>query len=167
MVPTARCYHFPEEKVRNEVSIMQFLLEKTSAEIPIPVPSVFRWGQTKESPSELGPFIIMNYIYHERSMGDLLEAPGRQAGQPPVLDPNIESVRLETLYKKLANILLSLSTLSLSRIGSIGKNTFSTWEVLHRPLSYSMNEIVQLGTLPRSKGRHTLKPWQNFISHTS
>lgn len=24
------------------------------------------------------------------------------------------------------------------------------WEVLHRPLSYSMNEIVQLGTLPRS-----------------
>ncbi|KAJ5492209.1 Aminoglycoside phosphotransferase [Penicillium expansum] len=50
----------------------------------------------------------------------------KQDNLHPVPDPNIESVRLETLYKKLANILLSLSTLSLSRIGSIDKNTFST-----------------------------------------
>ncbi|KAJ5969627.1 hypothetical protein N7501_005875 [Penicillium viridicatum] len=31
---------FPEEKIRNEVSIMQFLLEKS----PISVSSIFRWG---------------------------------------------------------------------------------------------------------------------------
>ncbi|CAG7978863.1 unnamed protein product [Penicillium salamii] len=138
---------FPEEKIRNEVSIMQFLLEKS----PIPVPSIFRWGETKESPSDLGPFIIMNYIHHKRSMGDLLEMPGRQGGQPPVLDPDLKLARLEALYGQLANIVLSLSTLSFSRIGSLGKNDHSMWEVLHRPLSYSMNEIVQLGTLPRSK----------------
>lgn len=69
---------FPDEKVRNEASIMKFLLDKTSATAPIPVPSAFRWGQTKETLSELGPFIIMNYIDHEQSMGDLLETPGRQ-----------------------------------------------------------------------------------------
>ncbi|CAG7948626.1 unnamed protein product [Penicillium salamii] len=134
-------------EIRNEVSIMQFLLEKS----PIPVPSIFRWGETKESPSDLGPFIIMNYIHHKRSMGDLLEMPGRQGGQPPVLNPDLKLARLEALYGKLANIVLSLSTLSFNRIGSLGKNDHSTREVLHRPLSYSMNEIVQLGTLPRSE----------------
>lgn len=56
---------FPEEKVRNEVSIMQFLLEQTSDKIPIPIPTIFRWAETKKSPSELAPFIIMNYIPHQ------------------------------------------------------------------------------------------------------
>lgn len=85
---------FPEEKVRNEVSIMQFLSEKTSDKIPIPVPSIFRWTKTKESPLKLGPFIIMNYIPHEGSMGDLLETPGRQPGQRPVLNPELNPMRL-------------------------------------------------------------------------
>ncbi|KAJ5457541.1 hypothetical protein N7475_008929 [Penicillium sp. IBT 31633x] len=102
---------FPEEKVRNEVSAMQFILDKTSDKIPILVPSVFRWTKTKESPSELGPFSIMNHISHKGSVGDLLETPERQRGQQPVLNPNLEPVRLETLYRKLANIVLSLSTL--------------------------------------------------------
>ncbi|KAJ5972672.1 uncharacterized protein N7479_002590 [Penicillium vulpinum] len=142
---------FPEEKVRNEVSVMQSLLDKTSDKIPIPVPSIFRWTEAKESHSKLGPFIIMNYIPHEGSMGDLLEKPGRQVGERSVLNPELKPIRLEVLYGKLASIVLSLSTLSFGRIGSLDKNDNSTWEVLHRPLSYSMNEIVQLGTLPRSK----------------
>lgn len=142
---------FPEEKVRNEVSIMQYVLEKTSNKIPIPVPSVVRWVGTKESPSDLGPFIIMDYIHNMGSMGDLLEMPGRQSGQSPVLNPDLPPARLEALYGELSKIILSLSTLSSSRIGSLSKNENSTWQVFHRPLSYSMNEIVQLGTLPRSK----------------
>lgn len=142
---------FPEEKVRNEVSAMQFILEKTSDKIPIPVPSVFRSVETKESTSDLGPFIIMNYIRHKGSMGDLLETPERQAGETPVLNPGLELVRLESLYRELAKISLSLATLSLSRIGSLRKNNNSIWEASCRPLSYSMNEIVQLGTLPRSE----------------
>ncbi|KAB8205152.1 hypothetical protein BDV34DRAFT_196239 [Aspergillus parasiticus] len=140
---------FPEEKVRTEVSIMQYVLEKTSNKIPTQVPSIVRWVETKESPSDLGPFIIMNYIHHMGNLGDLLEMPGRQGGQPPVLNPDLKSARLEALYGELAKIVLSLSTLTLSRIGSVAKNNNSTWEVLHRPLSYSMNEIVQLGTVPR------------------
>ncbi|CAP82925.1 hypothetical protein E8E15_002574 [Penicillium rubens] len=141
----------PEEKVRNEVSAMQFILEKTADQMPIRVPSVFRSVETKESTSDLGPLIIMNYIQHKESMSDLLEAPGREAGENPVLNPGLELVRLESLYKELAKISLSLATLSLSRIGSLHKNNNSIWESSCRPLSYSMNEIVQLGTLPRSE----------------
>ncbi|PIG90394.1 hypothetical protein AARAC_009508 [Aspergillus arachidicola] len=93
----------------------------------------------------------MNYIHHMGSMGDLLEMPGRQGGQPPVLNRDLKPARLEALYGELAKIVLLLSTPTLSRIRSVTKNDNSTWEVLHRPLSYSMNETVQLGTVPRSE----------------
>lgn len=38
---------FPEEKVRNEVSAMQFILEGSSDTMPIPVPSIFRSTEKK------------------------------------------------------------------------------------------------------------------------
>ncbi|EPS31220.1 hypothetical protein PDE_06175 [Penicillium oxalicum 114-2] len=113
---------FPVDKVRNEVSTMRYVLEKTSDKIPILVPSVVRWISTKESPSELGPFIIMNYIHHTRTMTDLLERPGRPGGQQPVLNPDLDAGKLEALYGKLCKVVLSLSTLSMSKIGSLAKN---------------------------------------------
>ncbi|KAJ5611764.1 hypothetical protein N7528_008869 [Penicillium herquei] len=144
---------FPEEKVRNEVAVMKFILDQTANKIPIPVPSVSCWGQQQESPANMGPFIIMDYINHYGNMRDLLESPDRKPGERPVLNPDIPPLRLEFLYRKLAKVLLSLSTLTFDRIGSIklDHDDGSTWKVSHRPLSYSMNEIVQLGTLPRSK----------------
>ncbi|KAJ5953557.1 hypothetical protein N7454_000453 [Penicillium verhagenii] len=106
---------FPEEKVRNEVSIIQFLLDKASHQVSIPVPSIVRWETTNNSPSKLGrlaPFIIMDYIPHKQSMGDLLSAPIYQGGESPVLNPDLKPDRLEALYEKLAKLVLSLSTLS-------------------------------------------------------
>ncbi|KAJ6021047.1 Aminoglycoside phosphotransferase [Penicillium herquei] len=153
---------FPEEKVRNEVAVMKFILDQTSTKIPIPVPSISCWGQQHESPANMGPFIIMDYIDHYGNMRDLLEFPDRQPGERPILNPDISPFRLEFLYRKLAKIILSLSTLTFDRIGSIKLNhdDGSTWKVSHRPLSYSMNDIVQLGTLPRSKV-------PNIIHHTA
>ncbi|PLN83425.1 hypothetical protein BDW42DRAFT_164863 [Aspergillus taichungensis] len=106
--------------------------------------------QTTQTPSRLGPFIIMSYIDHKQSMGDLLEAPGYKGEQSRALNLELGPLRLESLYAKLAKVVLLLSTFSFARIGSIAKTEDSSWEVLDRSLSYSMNEIVQLGTLPRS-----------------
>ncbi|KAJ5729249.1 uncharacterized protein N7483_003757 [Penicillium malachiteum] len=142
---------FPEEKVRNEVSIMQFITEKTSDTMPIPVPRISRWGKRTESPAKLGPFIIMGYIEHERSMSDVLETPGPHQQNRLELNPNISVTKLKSLYRELANIVFSLSTLSASRIGSLKQTGRSVWEAAYRPLSLSMNEIVRVGTLPRSK----------------
>ncbi|KAJ5139022.1 uncharacterized protein N7515_003870 [Penicillium bovifimosum] len=150
-LPLPGVHMFPEEKVRNEVSIMQFITERTSQTMPIPVPMVSRWGGRNDSPSNLGPFIITDYIDHERSMSDLLETPGRQPEQRPELNPDISATKLKAAYRELANIVFSLSTLSLNRIGSLKQTGKSAWEVAYRPLSMSMNEIVRLGTLPRSK----------------
>ncbi|KAF3394587.1 hypothetical protein F1880_004845 [Penicillium rolfsii] len=149
--PLPGVHMFPEEKTRNEVSFMQFITEKTSKTMPIPVPLVSRWGERNESPSNLGPLIIMSYIDHERSMSNLLETPGRQSKQRPELNPEISTIKLKALYRELANIVFSLSTLSANRIGSLKQTGKSEWEVAYRPLSISMNEIVQLGTLSRSK----------------
>jgi hypothetical protein len=145
---------FPEEKVHNEVRVMQFILEQTqgSHKIPIPVPSISRWGQKKESPAKVGPFIIMEYIEHKQSICRLLENPESDSTVRPALNLNLNMVRLGDLYRKLAKIVLSLSILTLSKIGSVGLVPENkTWKVLNRPLSYSMNEVVQLGTVPRSK----------------
>ncbi|KAJ5215220.1 uncharacterized protein N7498_001627 [Penicillium cinerascens] len=149
--PIPGVHMFPEEKVRNEVSIMQFITERTSQTMSITVPLIFRWGERNESPSKLGPFIIMAYIDHERSMSDLLETPGRQPKQRPELNPDISTTKLKALYRELANIVFSLSTLSANQIGSLKQTGKSAWEVGYRPLSISMNEIVRLGTLPRWK----------------
>ncbi|KAL4880365.1 hypothetical protein BJY04DRAFT_208172 [Aspergillus karnatakaensis] len=135
--PVPDAVMLPKEKVRNEVSVMKFILDKTSSTIPIPVPSITRFADAKESPSNLGPFIIMIYIRHTHSMADFLERPNRPGGQQPVLNPDLEPARLQSLYGDLARIVLSLSKLEND-----------IWDVLHRPLSYSMNEIRKEANVP-------------------
>jgi hypothetical protein len=47
-----------EEKVKNEVRVLKYLRENTK----LPVPRVISWGLAGESPSNLGPFIIIDRI---------------------------------------------------------------------------------------------------------
>ncbi|KAJ9233421.1 hypothetical protein DTO169E5_7011 [Paecilomyces variotii] len=138
---------FPEEKVMNEVAVMRFLADQTS----IPVPFILHSGTKKESPLELGPFIMMDYVAHETKMYDALITPGCPTEERGILDPNIDEAKLEMLYGQLSDILLQLSTPSLSRIGSLSQIDDFTWEVSYRPLSMNMNELVRLGDLPRTK----------------
>ncbi|KAJ5146129.1 uncharacterized protein N7515_000693 [Penicillium bovifimosum] len=138
---------FPEEKVVNEVAVMRYLADQTS----IPVPFVIHSGTKKESPLQLSPFIIMEYIEHETKMYDALNTPGCPIEERGILDPNIAEDRLEMLYGQLADILLQLSMPSLPHIGSLNQIDDFTWKVARRPLSMNMNELVRLGGLPRSK----------------
>ncbi|PLB52101.1 phosphotransferase family protein, partial [Aspergillus steynii IBT 23096] len=149
---------FPEEKVVNEVAVMRFLTDQTS----IPLPFVHQSGTKKESPLELNPFIIMDYIEHETKMYDALNTPGCPREDRGVSDPHIDEDRLEMLYKQLAGVLLQLYKPSLPRIGSLSQIDDFTWEVAGRPLSMNMNELVRLGGLPRSK-----LPNQDVIFPTS
>ena len=138
---------FPEEKVRNEVATMRYIYDQTS----IPVPFVNHWGSRKESPRGLGPFIIMDYIEHKKSMYDALNVPGCSGGQRGTLDPDISEAKLEALYGEVATILLKLSQPNLPRIGSLHQVDDFTWEVTKRPLSMTMNSLIRLGSLPQSK----------------
>lgn len=69
----------------------------------------------------------------------------------PHLDPNIEISKLELLYGQVADILLQLNKVSLPEIGSLEQIDDFNYKVTRRPLSIHMNELVRLGTMPRSK----------------
>ncbi|KAK9854320.1 hypothetical protein MYU51_004257 [Penicillium brevicompactum] len=89
---------FPEEKVRTEVAAMRFIGDQTS----IPVPLVIQSGTKKESPMELGPFIIVEKINHTSNMLEVLLDPDRPPNAPLALDPSIPPTKFEALYKELA-----------------------------------------------------------------
>lgn len=138
---------FPEEKVRNEVATMRYILDRTS----IPVPFVLHWGTRKDGPVdlELGPFIIMEYMDHHTNMYDVLNMPGRPKASRGILGRDFDEDKLEGLYGELANILLQLSQPSLSRIGSLSQIDDFNWEVAYRPLSMPLNELIRVGLLPQ------------------
>ncbi|KAH8810780.1 phosphotransferase family protein [Xylogone sp. PMI_703] len=133
----------PEEKVRKEVAVMRFIAEKTS----IPVPFIFYYGMAEESPAGMGPFIIMEYIKNARNGTRVLNTPGLTREDRPVLDPNISMEKLESIYSQMAGILLQLSQLSFDQIGSI-EEVNETWEITDRPLTFNMNELVQMANFP-------------------
>ena len=140
---------FPEEKNKNEVAVMRYIAD--SDQISFPVPFILHSGTKEESPLKLNPFIIMSHIEHTTTMYDALNMPGCPYEERGVLDPNIDENQLGMLYSELAKCLLQLSKLEFPKIGSLSQVDDFSWEVTRRPLSMNMNELVRLGTLPRSK----------------
>lgn len=47
-----------DEKITNEVKVIQYLRQNNT----IPLPRVYSWDLTAESPQGLGPFMIMDYV---------------------------------------------------------------------------------------------------------
>ncbi|KAK7527131.1 phosphotransferase family protein [Phyllosticta citriasiana] len=148
---------FPEEKTRLEVATMRFVQAQTT----IPVPLILEWGTKEESPCDLGPFIIMEWVENDMDLCDALKDPNLPEGNRPVLDPAIPDEKLRKIYRQLAEILVQLSRPSAERIGAISQ-VGDEWEVDQRPLTFGMAELVQLGTVPRSKA-----PSGTFSSSTS
>ncbi|EPS33792.1 hypothetical protein PDE_08754 [Penicillium oxalicum 114-2] len=138
---------FPEEKTQNEVAVMRYLSDQTQ----IPVPFVLRSGTRVESPLNLSPFIMMSHIEHTTTMYDALNTPGCPSEKRGSLDPNINENQLKLLYTELAKVVLQLYRTEFSKIGSLNQVDDFSWEINSRPVSMNMNELVRLGTLPRSK----------------
>lgn len=134
---------FPDEKVRNEVAVMKFLSEKTG----IPIPRLIGWGLAKDSTCNLGPFIIMEYV-EGRSLSDVLNKPGADASDLPILNPDIDEATLALVYMQLADILLQLSEHNFEHIGAISKDDQGVWSVQSRPWTYNMNELATVGDYP-------------------
>jgi hypothetical protein len=128
---------FQEEKVRNEVQFLKFLNEKTT----IPVPRVVSWGTAKDSPQQLGPFIIMNHV-DGMSLSSTLKQPTDTEQDEEILANNIDDTKLDYVYEQLAEYMLQLSRLDFSAIGALSKVPSSEdWVVSERPLTYNMNEL--------------------------
>lgn len=126
----ARSSHsaFRDEKVENEVRAMEYIRQHTT----IPVPRIYSWGLTAESPQELGSFIIMEFMVGA-SLASILEIPD---SVPQMLNPEVDTALLDVIYRQIADYLLKLSKLSLPRIGSISESSSSdpgSWTVTNDP----------------------------------
>ncbi|KAJ5757623.1 uncharacterized protein N7511_006317 [Penicillium nucicola] len=141
---------FPEEKVQREVSVMRFLERHTD----IRVPHILHYGMTDQSPGQLGPFIIMEYIENNADLVDALNTPGLLLEDRPILDPDISPPRLRSVYSDMAGLMLQVAKFSFNAIGCISNNETNDldneWVVKHRPLSINMNELVQVGGVARA-----------------
>ncbi|KAI2835488.1 hypothetical protein CBS11350_10014 [Aspergillus niger] len=138
----------PNEKVQYEVATMQWLKKNTS----IPVPSVLHWGTSEHNPLQLGPYILMEFIEHDMTLGDRLRDPVLTPNDRPRLNPNTSTQDLCFYYRQVAEIYLQLVRTPMPNIGSfIGTRgrSYKTWALTGRPLSMHWNELVRLGAFPR------------------
>jgi len=140
LLTTVGSVKFPEEKVRYEVATMRYIAAKTT----IPVPKIYYFGTAAENTAGLGPFIIMEYIAHDRTMSDALNDPTLLPDASHILDPNISEDKLDFLYRQMANILLQLSSLEFPRIGSLVQDENGHFSVSGRPLTQNMNYLLEL-----------------------
>lgn len=125
-----------DEKTQNEVETIKFIHENTA----IPVPRLLGWGLTKDSPRQLGPFIISEFV-EGVSLSSILA--DRTDVQKLWLNPNIDTKILDIIYEQIADFMLQLYQFNFSSIGAISKDTETgSWSVKRRPLTYSMNELA-------------------------
>ncbi|KAI9745902.1 MAG: hypothetical protein M1818_000583 [Claussenomyces sp. TS43310] len=125
-----------DEKVSNEVRIMEYLSQHT-----IPLPRVHSWGS----------FIIMDYVAGTL-LSSVLKQPTNSDQDDVRLNPNIDDTILDKIYHQIADYLLQLSQLTFSRIGAISKdNATNTWSVTARPLTYNMNELATVAGYPNDR----------------
>ena len=138
---------FRDEKVRNEVEVMNFLRQNTT----IPVPRVVDWGLTADSPQDLGPYIIMDYVEGVH-LSDLLQKPSENAEAPIVLNPDVDNEMLDIVYQQIAGFMLQLYQFEFSTVGAIAldPDESKTWSATRRPLTYNMNELVTCADYPAS-----------------
>jgi aminoglycoside phosphotransferase (APT) family kinase protein len=121
----------PTLKVKNETAVMRFIKEKT----PIPVPELIASGFAEGSFSQLGPYILIEWV-NGTVLSDL------------VLDPDDANWRLrqdldksisQHIYRQIAQIYLELFNHDFSTIGSLSTDEEESeriWSVSAGPLTH-------------------------------
>lgn len=126
---------YRNEKVDDEVAIMNYLAQNTS----IPVPKVLGSGKCA-----VGPYIVMTVIE-----GNLLSGYLKDPLQEAVtLNPQIPMSALKRAYSGMAEIMLELSKPAFPFIGALRQHKLGGWTVQKRPLNFNMNRLAQFSNIP-------------------
>ena len=136
---------FSEEKVKKEVGAMVILQRETT----IPLPRLIHWGLTADSPQQLGPFIITEFV-SGMHLSKFLRDPTENENESKThyLDPNIDNEILDVIYDQVADFMLQIFQLDFNRIGAISQQPGSNAQDIERPLTYGMNELATLTGYP-------------------
>ena len=117
------------EKVEDEVAIMQYVAQHTT----IPVPKVLGSGKCV-----VGPYIVMSYI-EGNPLSGYLRDPSQQT---VTLSSGISMPILRRAYFGMAEVLLKLSKPKFPFIGAIRRAESGEWTVQKRPLTFNMNRLA-------------------------
>lgn len=131
---------FPDEKTLAEAATAACISKLTA----LPTPKLFSHGVDPE----IGPYMIMQDLGSRRGMGQALEAPRKDPSETPVLRPDISESTLKCLYTKMARCVLQLAQPTFPRIGALVETSPGSYDVLERPLTLNMNNMVQLSNIP-------------------
>lgn len=125
------------EKVEDEVSIMNYVAQHTT----IPVPKVLGHGQCV-----VGPYIVMFFI-EGRALSRYL----RDSSQKTItLNSKVSMSILRRAYFSMAEVLPGLSKPEFPYIGAIRQDESGGWTVPKRPLTFNMNRLAQFSNIPHS-----------------
>lgn len=145
--PIPAHFDYAREKLLAEVAVMRHVSDHTT----VPLPFILHHGMKSESPGELGPFIIMEWVENAGDVVDVLNTPGLSYQDPPALNPSIVEDKLRHMYGQMADILLQLCQKGFNAIGSLG---FPSDEddptVMTRPLSMNLAQLANLARVPLS-----------------
>ncbi|KAG7290674.1 hypothetical protein NEMBOFW57_000677 [Staphylotrichum longicolle] len=133
-----------DEKVANEVRVIEYLRENTT----IPLPRVQCWGSADVSPAQLGSFMIMDFVEGIR-LSTLLKEPNDDDQADFILNPAIEEATLDTIYDRLPIICSNSPGLNFPPLEPFPKMCLQApWAVTGRPLTYNMNELATMTGYP-------------------
>ncbi|KAJ6442404.1 hypothetical protein O9K51_05963 [Purpureocillium lavendulum] len=133
---------FPEEKTLAEAATARCISRCTH----VLTPKLLNHGVDPE----IGPFMVMQDLRTRRGMGQALEAPREDPNETPVLRPDIPEHELKSLYLKMAQCVLQLGQPKFARIGSLVETSPGFFEVMERPMTLNMNNMVQLSNIPKA-----------------
>lgn len=136
---------------KREVAILQYLQEHTA----IPVPRIIACGFDDTKHPDLGPFIIMTFI-HGIPLTDWWKVRNVEETQ---LMPDIEDWIVQKVYRQVAAILLELTSLKFSAIGTLAMTdgAHPTWSVESSPWAITLHEAER---------NHAIQPRGGFVLPT-
>ncbi|KAF4620086.1 hypothetical protein G7Y89_g14737 [Cudoniella acicularis] len=142
-LPQPNIAQFPNEKTLREAATATFIAQNTQ----IPVPQVLFHGLE----SEVGPFVIIQYVENCGSMSHALAMPNEtEPTMAHMLNLDLSEEIIGSFYEKVAIHMLQLFEVSFPRIGSLVQNEDSSFTVAARPLTQNMNNMLQLANIPSS-----------------
>ncbi|KAI4669101.1 uncharacterized protein J4E79_001144 [Alternaria viburni] len=136
--PGTTAARFLDEKVRNEVQVMDLLRRTT-----IPLPKVYKWGLTSDSPSQLGPYIIMEYVEGIPLINELRRPIKTDDGVEMELWRNLGNPRVLRAYSQICDYMLQIHQLDFSTAGAIRRSNPDEWVASERPVTDNMNILAR------------------------
>lgn len=131
-----------------EVAVLQCLKERTA----IPVPEIIAYGFDGTRHPYLGPFIIMTYI-HGIPLTDWWKDRNSEETR---LRSGIDEEIVRKVYRQAANIILELTSLTFSSIGTLAKtNDEHSWSIKSPPWSITLHEAER---------NHGIQPQGAYLS---